>query len=1419
MTKSGLKLKWFMPGQLGVLAVLTFAYSCANNDIRDDAPSGKVTAAIGESDQSPSFSVSVPLPPNVDIQNVSIASSTSIRLPDRIKVAKATVSTTYASSGIQVEVGTDTKIGPITSYGNVELRDRASITGDITAAGTVRTGNFVTVTGNVNQSAALAPATSIQWNAKVDGPNLGPLSLEPDTTKDIATGRYANGAVKSRSTLTLHSGTYYFDDLMIEPQSKLILDDALGPVLIYIGNSFTYRGSIQSSTGGIPKLLVAIRGSGGAMIEAPFTGALVAPEGNVSLQAARPEPHRAVVIGKHVNIEPDTVLQAYAFDWPAVVGGVVNPDYPDTNPHKIIPSTIDTVLSADSDNIGAPVTSTTGTVGSFVPFTLPDSYTVDGGLIANGTVSVSFDTPQGGTMTCIYQGQSSTATPNTTEELVLGRMLKFISCSDGEPARTQRQGGQFVTTVTPVLGLPVTVSSPVQEVGACHEKLEVISSLETYNLRKNFSWNSAQKVQEMNDSEPALYYAWVYVRNREDQLNLKKLRVHQLTRPIFTDELDALAGKCGVFRNPGDGEGFMVPVLIPGKTYNALIDVQHRDDIEGDKVLFDAVIIRQVPANARNENGSINLNVLKNAHFVYLPYETRPLPSINDVRLDSGASKALMSAISWVGQAAKDVGEFFTNTLGQIDKWLRGSTTVNLQISAITEDPMFGSDHPIMKRAWGDTAGQKLGAPGLQVSILQKFLGTFVPETSMGHTGANGNVSINAVDGGSTRGATGLCIELSNDAAKIVGDSIFFLPEEICDFRAFVTNDPSGATGTPSNFRLQIKSESQSIHIDNTLLAGMYQADDTYRYAQRVVGMSPKQARIITGYWAETISPGLSDGKKNLWAPCLNYPNTISDAALGVGIMARAGAGSIAGPLGAVLGSLPGTYLSLHIGNADIIMPENSRLPIKRAVMSHEMGHYMFCSMLQEQKSNAIVWVILETILNSGLDNPVRYLNEAVADFFTGQVAGGADYMWADKAGFSKFGYSYFCAPQSKLDTPDTTSQCMEANLTATTWPDNEAAGIGRIATLLHDASDDTNSIRGTLRVESGAAWQWTPTHVNGTPSGDYPLVNATQDYIKYDFENVAIGGSGIRDFSHHVADDLALVSPEAEAIIAVLGGLTSGSITAAKVAEISSAVAAAMNDEKIYRALNDTMKAKGYSWCDRCSVLALHEPGAESAPTDWTPELFNACQKSSFLSNALNEAPPEPSLNLNRLSCTACPTGTVRNADYTECEACNGVVVGDKCQSCPPDIIISSADLRTGVEYIFPPSTPQAADDVCPNVLWIEVLDIPGLFASNNLDSLSARMSLYDFNTEGSCTRLHTLYRATQSGSDAFSYSAQRANGEYSDECWTTISGTCFGLCDNLPKSIVLPNELPTNVMFGIPTDEQYALTIVADVGDVPVN
>ena len=158
-----------------------------------------------------------------------------------------------------------------------------------------------------------------------------------------------------------------------------------------------------------------------------------------------------------------------------------------------------------------------------INFTLPTTYPVEGGVIANGTVTFKYKNGGGSLVTCTYKGGSSSASPATKADINAGRYLNFQSCSDGLPVTTPRTGNHFEISVTPAPGLPVTVNTPVRADGACSDKMEIMSAQTTTQLHDSFNWASATKLPATNsDGSPTLYNAWVYIRSKDDAIKLRQ---------------------------------------------------------------------------------------------------------------------------------------------------------------------------------------------------------------------------------------------------------------------------------------------------------------------------------------------------------------------------------------------------------------------------------------------------------------------------------------------------------------------------------------------------------------------------------------------------------------------------------------------------------------------------------------------------------------------------------------------------------------------------------------------------------------------------------------------------------------------------------------------------------------------------------
>ena len=112
------------------------------------------------------------------------------------------------------------------------------------------------------------------------------------------------------------------------------------------------------------------------------------------------------------------------------------------------------------------------------------------------------------------------------------------------------------------------------------------------------------------------------------------------------------------------------------------------------------------------------------------------------------------------------------------------------------------------------------------------------------------------------------------------------------------------------------------------------------------------------------------------------------------------GAGGLLGaavfpPAALITGTAAAAFAAI-IANSDLVMSDKSNLPASREVMSHEYGHYMFCNLMNQTNQNAVDYVVWSNVVQGtpDLTYGLSHLNEAMAEFFAGQVTGGADYRW-----------------------------------------------------------------------------------------------------------------------------------------------------------------------------------------------------------------------------------------------------------------------------------------------------------------------------------------------------------------------------------------------------------------------------------------
>jgi hypothetical protein len=1383
------------------VAVAAWAISCGS---ADDVPPDTTTASEALTE---AFSLPITLPRGVSIQEVVVGASESVELRDQTKVFGTT-----AAANASVTIGNDARVADVTAKGNIRVGDRSKVQGNLKAGGTLTVASSASVTGTRQSRVNLGSPVTTTLPFRSEATSAGPINLGTNQSLDLSPGTYSGLNLGSGATLVLHTGTYFIrGSVTLEAQSTLSVESSHGPVQLYLEGALTFRGAIKSATVGVPQILVGKIGTGSVTIERSFTGLLIAPSATVALQAALPAGHRALVYGKTVRLEPGTVVNSYPFSWGSIDPALAPPIPADVPVIALPRSPLDMPIAATpGDNGGNAGTAgssgssgsgvgggssgssgTGGTAGSSgtgtgggatgtisttarpegpITFTLPQSYPVSGGTIGSGCVDFEFKTTASQTVTCRYCGGSSTATPTSPAELNKGRTLHFQSCSDGLPRETPRTGTEFELSTDPIPGYPFTVNAPVTRDGACSENLELLSAAQTTQMRESFRWSGTRPATNA-DGTPALYYAWILIRTKEDALNLRRLFIHVLSRPLFSQELDQFEGRCGAITNPGDGTGTFVPVLIPGVTYNRLIQALTSPDVEGDRTIFEAIIIRDdVPVAARNTNGSVRLDVLGQSGFQYLHYEPRPFAAFKDIQQDAGdVARALVSAVTFVAEVARTAGNLVTQALSAIDGLIRGRVDVKLHLHALTEDKAFPGRRKKMERAWGPSRGQPLAAPGLEVSLLQKFLDLPVPTTSISHTDDAGTVRMSAVDGGNPRGS-GLCIRLKNDAALITD---FLMPTELCDFR-----------GIQLRFD---RPQERVLNISDLRLIGFYQAYDAYKWSEDVVGFSAPRARILSGFWAQTFTRKNDQGESKLYTSCLSFGTFLDDTALEVSIAAGQLSLFFPPPMPVSALVLAEMFAAVML-TTDIVMPV-SNVPQfwnSRLVMSHEYGHYLFCAMMDEVDSRAVGQVVEHAVLSGDGDNqssPVRYFNEAFADVVAGQVAGGANYGWLSTSltasRFFKEGMREdYCVPN--LPPADPTASCFDDNQRGVTLSDDEEGdeSVGRIVTLLHDMIDGHHQPLTSLVPNDAALWQ-TFSFQNSVlePEDDY-LTLSTLSYGSKDdhLERVALPGAALRQYARAAANRM-------------LSGYEN------------------FDDVDIYGSVNHVMRDHGRSWCDRCRVLALHSPTMQPDHI-FTPrvrDLFEHCIADSETAAALGERAPDPYARLDARTCTICPTGQVANEDGV-CETCPNVIHGNTCQYCGPDVYLDGTTMSIATEYVFDPGLPQHDD--CPEGFSVAVLNPAALFARGGV----LRVELREVpQTPTSCAQPVDL----TIGSDI---TGQTIFG--TDEVlpgagtWTCIGGPVSSCsCTQLPSRAFTAGEVSNNLarMFTVQSGSSRKLVVSA--------
>lgn len=213
-----------------------------------------------------------------------------LEIGDRVHVTSSGQFGGVANSGPGVvRVGVEARVGEVWAAGPVDLRDRATVAGDIHlgASSTLTKGNGVT-TGAVS-SDDLGSVADIWGVPPALEPRNESVHLEPHTSHEIIPGRYNDLTLKAGTKLLLFPGDYSFGTVHVEPGAELYTTETCLPVRIWVRSGLYFKGRIVTPPDGAQRIGLAYEGTQTAHIEAPFVGSIMAPNAELILNSSRHE--------------------------------------------------------------------------------------------------------------------------------------------------------------------------------------------------------------------------------------------------------------------------------------------------------------------------------------------------------------------------------------------------------------------------------------------------------------------------------------------------------------------------------------------------------------------------------------------------------------------------------------------------------------------------------------------------------------------------------------------------------------------------------------------------------------------------------------------------------------------------------------------------------------------------------------------------------------------------------------------------------------------------------------------------------------------------------------------------------------------------------------------------------------------------
>lgn len=254
--------------------------------------------------------LSLSYPSNVPLTQTMLSGASRLTIDDRVTLSEEGVIPAISSGGPErSEFGAGVSVwANAWSVGDVDfLRSGSTIEGDIRTAGSILRQDNVVVRGTTTEGAALS-LSELSWD--VEWPSVAPVGFAHGadaTNRPLDPGAFGAVSIHPRATVTLKTGTYTFESLVVEPEAHLRIDTEGGPVQIYVKHELRLNAGLEFMQDEHEQVLFGYFGSAPAVFGRALHAAVIAPNSAVELR--RPSdnaPHKGAFFGREVHVFSDS---------------------------------------------------------------------------------------------------------------------------------------------------------------------------------------------------------------------------------------------------------------------------------------------------------------------------------------------------------------------------------------------------------------------------------------------------------------------------------------------------------------------------------------------------------------------------------------------------------------------------------------------------------------------------------------------------------------------------------------------------------------------------------------------------------------------------------------------------------------------------------------------------------------------------------------------------------------------------------------------------------------------------------------------------------------------------------------------------------------------------------------------------------